>query len=180
MAARRPSPAQGSRGIESSSVPSTSWYTRRTKWIILILGLFVAIGFNVNTVTIAKRLSNDATLRSMVVAQAEAYANRPEAEALQANFEKNRSDLESLGLPVGWSNFVFYGPQSEGFKVWNHVLLNLIGWLLTAAAISMGAPFWFDLLNKLINMRGAEKDGKPREPDKAVTVNVHADGKTTD
>lgn len=143
--------------FNSSMDRVSGWYTRRTKWIILFLGLFVAIGFNVNTVTIAKRLSNDATLRSMVVAQAEAYASRPEAEALEANFEKNRSELESLGLPMGWSNFVFYGPQSDGFQVWNHVLLNLIGWLLTAAAISMGAPFWFDLLNKFMVIRSTVK-----------------------
>lgn len=31
---------------------------------------------------------------------------------------------------------------------------NFIGWLLTALAISLGAPFWFDLLNKLIKLRG--------------------------
>lgn len=30
---------------------------------------------------------------------------------------------------------------------------NLIGFLLTALAISLGAPFWFDLLNKFVNVR---------------------------
>jgi len=43
-----------------------------------------------------------------------------------------------------------------------------VGWLLTALALSLGAPFWFDLFNKLVNMRHgmgkpevkAEKDSK--------------------
>lgn len=34
-----------------------------------------------------------------------------------------------------------------------HWLLVLVGWLLTALAISLGAPFWFDLLNKFIKLR---------------------------
>jgi hypothetical protein len=31
--------------------------------------------------------------------------------------------------------------------------LIFIGWLITALAISLGAPFWFDLLNKLVKLR---------------------------
>ncbi|WP_133271305.1 hypothetical protein [Hymenobacter radiodurans] len=31
--------------------------------------------------------------------------------------------------------------------------LTGLGWLLTGAALSFGAPFWFELLNRLVNMR---------------------------
>ena len=34
-------------------------------------------------------------------------------------------------------------------------LVTLIGWILTALAVSLGAPFWFDLLNKFISLRQA-------------------------
>lgn len=33
------------------------------------------------------------------------------------------------------------------------VLLNICGWLVTALMASLGAPTWFDLLNKLVNRR---------------------------
>lgn len=36
----------------------------------------------------------------------------------------------------------------------HQLLLKLLGLLLTAAAISLGAPFWFDLLRKVIQVRG--------------------------
>jgi hypothetical protein len=42
-----------------------------------------------------------------------------------------------------------YAPNQNGN------LETLIGWLITALAICLGAPFWFDLLNKLISLRGA-------------------------
>jgi hypothetical protein len=53
---------------------------------------------------------------------------------------------ETLGrLPIGWP------VQSvDGFPWW---LTAPLGWLLTALAISLGATFWFDLLNRLVNIR---------------------------
>jgi hypothetical protein len=32
---------------------------------------------------------------------------------------------------------------------------KLVGLMITAVAVSQGAPFWFDLLQKLVNMRMA-------------------------
>jgi hypothetical protein len=40
-----------------------------------------------------------------------------------------------------------------------------IGWLLTALAISLGAPFWFDLLSKFIQLRGTGTKPPPPDPD---------------
>ena len=51
--------------------------------------------------------------------------------------------LEKLmALPVGWSGSIsFSGTQ-------------LAGWLVTASATLFGAPFWFDLLQKVVRLRG--------------------------
>ena len=44
---------------------------------------------------------------------------------------------------------------------WSKVLLGLwpmlLGWLITAAAMSLGAPFWFDLLKRFVSIRSAGK-----------------------
>jgi hypothetical protein len=50
-------------------------------------------------------------------------------------------------LPIGWVKGGF-GPTT------------IFGWVITALAASLGAPFWFDLLNKFINVRAS---GKPPE-----------------
>ena len=44
-----------------------------------------------------------------------------------------------------------YSPNQEGG--WE----TFAGWLITALAISLGAPFWFDLLSKLVKIRGSGK-----------------------
>lgn len=37
------------------------------------------------------------------------------------------------------------------------LLLSFFGWILTAFALSLGAPFWFDLLQKLVQVRSSLK-----------------------
>jgi hypothetical protein len=42
----------------------------------------------------------------------------------------------------------------------------ILGWLITAFAVSLGAPFWFDLLNKFVNIRASGKapEEEPKSP----------------
>ncbi|MGH9962120.1 MAG: hypothetical protein ACREBC_34160, partial [Pyrinomonadaceae bacterium] len=46
--------------------------------------------------------------------------------------------------------------RSEGGWA-DQIYWHWLGWVLTALAISLGAPFWFDLLNKFIVIRSAVK-----------------------
>jgi hypothetical protein len=48
---------------------------------------------------------------------------------------------------IGDRWFVYAPNQQGGWE-------TLLGWLITALAVTLGAPFWFDLLSKLIKIRG--------------------------
>jgi hypothetical protein len=43
--------------------------------------------------------------------------------------------------------------EKEGSSKFTNILLLILGWLIGAGCISMGAPFWFDILGKLVNVR---------------------------
>lgn len=45
--------------------------------------------------------------------------------------------------------------------------LNFLGCLITAIAISLGAPFWFDILNKLVQLRSSIGKAKAAKTDEA-------------
>lgn len=98
-------------------------------------------------------------------------------------FAAGISEYEKTGLPVGFSCLVPLGSSTNGkssaptsslgdtlLGCWNNTkqqsggawLLKIIGWLATAVAVSLGAPFWFDLLNKVVDLRGAGR--KPAAP----------------
>lgn len=44
---------------------------------------------------------------------------------------------------------------SYEWKGWPYFFQSLFGWFITAIALSLGAPFWFDLLNKLMKLRSS-------------------------
>lgn len=75
--------------------------------------------------------------------------------------------LTQAGIPIGWTknNYPTQSCCSDllGFIwVW---LKKIIGWLVTSFALYLGAPFWFDLLNKFVNIRGVgKKPGPQPEP----------------
>jgi hypothetical protein len=45
----------------------------------------------------------------------------------------------------------------QGNLLWPAFMVKLFGWILSGVAISMGAGFWFEALNKIINIRNAGK-----------------------
>lgn len=61
-------------------------------------------------------------------------------------------------LPLGWG----HGASLHGKIVsWPDGLLKLLGLLMSSFAVLMGAPFWFDLLNNVMNLR---MSGDPPAP----------------
>lgn len=51
--------------------------------------------------------------------------------------------------------------------LWAVVPTHLLGWILTAIAASLGAPFWFDTLNKFMNVRAAGTSPDEKGADKS-------------
>ncbi len=61
-----------------------------------------------------------------------------------------------------------YSPnQSGGWE-------TLLGWIITALAVTLGAPFWFDLLSKLVSLRGAGTVPTPGDDSSTNTKNTSA------
>lgn len=65
--------------------------------------------------------------------------------------------LISTGIPMGWES---KKAICDVFKWEPKLAVRIFGWLVTALAVFMGAPTWFDILNKLVNLRGAGKKPK--------------------
>jgi hypothetical protein len=70
-----------------------------------------------------------------------------------------RGDLDALRLPIGWTKAPLIRHDSHGkiLSTDGEWLEAIAGWLVTAFAASLGAPFWFDLLNKIMVIRSTVK-----------------------
>jgi hypothetical protein len=131
----------------------SGWYKRWAQKIACVTALAVTIGLNVNAVQVAETLANEETVRAAVAAKAEAPGGG-DATASGENAEYAVKTLESLKLPVLWNDATDDVDASV-----------IAGWLITAIAISLGAPFWFDALSKLARLRTT---GKKPETTKAT------------
>jgi len=145
---------------------STAWYKQNTQKLLVMIGFALAVVFNADTIAIYQRLGSDPQALQQVVTMAEAYVARNDAESIQQHdpeFEKIYQDLKGLvqqdleqarrPLGLGWDNTDEI--MQMGALDW---LTKLLGWVVTALAISLGAPFWFDLLKKIVNIRQASKN----------------------
>jgi hypothetical protein len=236
--------------FDSSMDRVSGWYKRRSQVIVFVIGLFVTIGVNADSVLVAKRLSADKSLRESLVSAAQDYAKKdadqaaapthtaspssspadqtakpkasptpatataaaspkpspvataspspiaspsatPQSAATaengntdcehkpedpQCRFRESLDEIKSLSLPLGWDSSI-EGQQWPGLHFWEKTFysnwvaqfrVHALGWLLTALAISLGAPFWFDMLNKFIVIRSTvkPKEKSPEEKSK--------------
>lgn len=125
------------RGMERVS----GWYKRRAQIILLVIGIVLAAALNADTLRVTDNLWRDEGLRQALVAQVE-----DADEDLDAEQALDR--LEELQFPIGWQE----ANRPDDGGEW---AMAVLGWVLTAIALSVGAPFWFDLLGRVSNLRAA-------------------------
>ena len=131
----------------------SGWYRRQTQWIIFAIGAGVTLFANASTVHVARDLWQDDVLRYSVAQEAVSMASTTQSpDSLEV------SDALLASFPVGWEDEDPLGIR-EGVPDWSWGtwLAHLMGWVLTAAAVSLGAPFWFDLLGRVAKLRGTGK-----------------------
>ena len=150
----------------------SGWYKLRARLRLAWVGLGVAILFNVDTVEITRHLIHNPTLRVALADQGARVAGSSSgADATAAAVVGELREVEARGLPIGFSCLApdrsvdldgrdlrttiadcWSETRARSNTAW---LLKLFGWLITALAVSLGGPFWFDLLNRLVDLRGA-------------------------
>lgn len=148
---------------------ATEWYRSKVRFILFVVGVIIAISVNANTIQIVKKLSiNPETRQALVNAAEQLHAQGKEnvlpPENDNRDFKEKIDDLSAKAnqvleltstysvLGIGW------GEENVGKikNIWD-VLFLAAGWLITAFAISLGAPFWYDMLGRVVSIRSAAK-----------------------
>ena len=125
------------------------WYKRKAKLIIFSIAASITLLTDASSIHMAEELWRNDALRTQIAAQAQIAAQVGETARIEAG------SLESLeAFPIGWRGL------PDSVVAWT---MAVLGWLITIAAISLGAPFWFDLLGKVANLRGSGGQAHPRK-----------------
>jgi hypothetical protein len=112
-------------------------YKRKTQAWSFAIALIIAIALNVSAFSVGEAL----WLRPMLAKTIGPTTELKPVASLEL--------LESLGLPIGWSDAAV-----EKLESWNGLEV-LAGWLITATATLFGAPFWFDMLEQFVRLKGS-------------------------
>ncbi len=140
---------------------SKGWFKRKLSLWLLAIGFVVAALVNADTVQIFDRLSEDPTLREAAVSMAEERLKQEDALEGGSTIEYARNEIGEIAPFIGWSDDdPFVAALGGEGNVFVTGLMKALGLVLTAFAISLGAPFWFELLQKLVNIRASVKAGR--------------------
>ncbi|MET0856704.1 MAG: hypothetical protein ABWY27_08140 [Telluria sp.] len=131
-------------------------YKRRSLLVSLLLSLLLAILFNIDSIHLFRALWQ----HPAVAAQLVAAPSTVDQNTINALFS----------LPIGWTTFppVF----NQDFA------LQVVGWMITASTALFGAPFWFDLLQRTMQLRGTgSKPDEKAAPAKLEIIAPEGDGR---
>jgi len=144
---------------------ATEWYKNNTKWWLFFIGISLAAVFNADTIVIYKSLSANAAARDRIVEMADRFEKEHQrVDSLQlgqkttaeveADYLEIRNTFKEVVQPLGlgWTD-----QQGGNSLPW--WLIKCAGLLLTGLAVTMGAPFWFEMLRKILAIRNSVKTG---------------------
>ncbi len=157
-------------------------FKRYSQWVALIIGFVVALLLNVDSIDLTLYLWREPSVRQALAENASKFELPPDqletdpGQALQ-NFRDQFAGIslpigwginegkgpsisdascqlfpgakQAFGVPVPWSNRCIAPPQANQ----SNILVKLVGIFLTALAARQGAPFWFDVLKRFVNLR---------------------------
>ncbi|GAF04612.1 hypothetical protein [Saccharicrinis fermentans] len=138
----------------------SGWYKKKAQLVSFVIGLLIAFSLNLNTIEIAKRLGRDEQSGIALVQAASSYVESyrsqdaipterlEKIDALTTHIDDLLKDTKTV---VSILDIKYPDTEKDSPSWFNYIF----GCFLTAIALSVGSPFWFDLLNKLIQLRGA-------------------------
>ncbi|HXB40577.1 MAG TPA: hypothetical protein VNZ49_08545 [Bacteroidia bacterium] len=157
------------------------WYKRRMKFVLFIIGLIISVSFNVDSIRIAKTLTNNNDARYKVLKMATdpavkqklgdiiKYSQKADStkndSIIRSQYDTLRTYSDKMSDIVGGSFCTTWDKNDCSGR-----FLMIFGCLLTSLALSLGAPFWFDLLSKLVALRGGGKSTEPPAKDENVHI----------
>ena len=177
--------AIGRRNVEtwfdSTMERVTGLYKRWAQVWAFVIGLILAVALNIDSIYIARELWRNPAIRQTTAVYIENFvAKKTQNGAPLTDFDLQIIDkeIQKLAYPVGWNEYEkqilndipgvnmyeLYSLPWAAIWAWFY-LGKMVGWLITAFAAMQGAPFWFDTLKKLVNVRssGANPAEKPKE-----------------
>jgi hypothetical protein len=148
-------------------------YRRRSQLVGLGIGILTVFLFNADAIMIGTTLWREPIIRTALTAKAQEVFKAPDIEAKKPEdaWSDFQNQFDGLDIPLGWNT---QGSGSLPVPIdmpldgvtWDWWASKVLGWGISGAAAAQGAPFWFDILKKVVNLRTSGTN--PTEKEKKV------------
>lgn len=140
-------------------------YARHMKTWAFVLSAIVTVMVDANLPRLYKRMATDEVSKSRVLTEANAIQSRYQNQIAQARADNNQPLLHELTsrlndeLDEATSSYPALGLELLDLDAfWNRTTAMekvkiVIGWILMAFLLSLGAPFWHDILQSLFGLK---------------------------
>ncbi|MCZ6786757.1 MAG: lipase family protein [Planctomycetota bacterium] len=126
----------------------SGWYRRWMAKVLFACAVVVTLAGNADTLKIVRTLTTNPALREAIVETA-----KSQDPARPTSLDDIKVEIGKIEPLIGWTE----AEWETWDNVWLGALSKLIGMLLTVVAASLGAPFWFNALQKLLQIRASVK-----------------------
>ena len=156
-------------------------FATKMRLVAILLSFLLAFGLHIDSFTIMRDLESNATAVVTVNAKLDAMIEGSQPNDLKKVFEEWKAIFGEAGIRVipedlqdhfPYSAFCNSGQTKESNSPAS--ITHLFGLFLTAALMSLGAPFWFNQLKNISNLRSivAAKAATPRPADSGVLTGI--------
>ena len=121
-------------------------YSRYVKAISFVVALVLAGLLNADAIHVADTLWERPALAQQFVKMAPPSFDKEHPETQAAELLKQ---IEGVGPLLGWSGY-----SSDAHRHGWGIIFMILGWVVVAGAALFGAPFWFDVLQRFVQLRG--------------------------
>ncbi len=139
----------------------SGWYKRQTQFVVIAIALLLVSFTGLDSIEVAKRLYLDPELRTAVVLPIVQTVQAVETKASPAPGTSPSPADAAAARGTAVTQTVDQMLQTTSLAQLVHLSLNpfanwphhALGMFLTLIALSLGGPFWFDLLSLFVNVR---------------------------
>ncbi len=132
------------------------------RWITAAVALSLAVLLQVDSAEILKQLWHDPGESAQLVVQADEVMKLYRESATVEEFEQGREAAQQIRALLGESELVVFAALGESGDPRAVFGPHFPGSLLTALLLSLGAPFWYGVVGKLVGFRSALRGKQPQ------------------
>lgn len=164
--------------FDESMERTSDWYKRRVQLWTFLSGIAFCAILNIDTLNIAQYLWQNPEARQAYLQAANSIIANTSTDSLKKELAgKDSIQLNNIGqkmdtllinlreevtqnttIPLGWKLEKLPPCTKEDIWPWlAYWVRKLTGLLISIGAISAGAPFWFDMLKNVVNIRNSLK-----------------------